>query len=202
MMAALHPGAFYHVEALEGSRYRDFFSRLIRPEDLRDDRLEGVETLLVPCRTNPARLAPRRPVLERFLARGGTLVAMGETFPDLWLPGIAFHPVPTNWWWWLAPEADLGVRLLRPEHPLLRGLSKADVCWHLHGWFDPPPGADVLLADREGRALLFVDSVNYGHGRLIATTLDPLYHHGCHFMPATTRFLDRFLPNLEAWGRR
>lgn len=29
---------------------------------------------------------------------------------------------------------------------------------------------------------------------MIVSSLDPLYHHGSHFMPATTRFLDRFIP--------
>lgn len=32
---------------------------------------------------------------------------------------------------------------------------------------------------------------------MIVTSLDPVYHHGSRFMPATTRFLDRFLPNLR-----
>ena len=35
-------------------------------------------------------------------------------------------------------------------------------------------------------------------GRLIVSTLDPFYHHGSNFMPATTRFLDGFLP----WARK
>jgi len=34
-------------------------------------------------------------------------------------------------------------------------------------------------------------------GQMILTTLDPFYHHGSHFMPATTRFLDGFLPWLR-----
>ena len=34
--------------------------------------------------------------------------------------------------------------------------------------------------------------------RLIVSTLDPFYHHGSNFMPATTKFLDGFLP----WARR
>ena len=199
MIAALHPGAFYHIESLEGARYRRFFSRLIRPESLGDDTLADVRTLLVPCRTPPARLLPHRSLLARFLARGGTLVAMGETSPHLWLRGLSFTAMPTNWWWWLTPGADLGVRIIRRDHPLMSGLSDADAAWHIHGWFEPAPGAEPLIVDAEGRALLFVDAANHGAGRLVATTLDPFYHHGSHFMPATTRFLDRFLPNLAAW---
>ena len=46
-------------------------------------------------------------------------------------------------------------------------------------------------------ALLYVDEVTTP-GRMIVTSLDPCYHHGSHFMPATTRFLAAFLPALRA----
>jgi hypothetical protein len=32
---------------------------------------------------------------------------------------------------------------------------------------------------------------------VLATTLDPCYHHGSHFMPATTHFLKGFLAWLK-----
>ncbi len=118
----------------------------------------------------------------------------------MWLPRLSLVTVPTDWWWWLTPGAELGVRIVRPDHPLMRGLGDRDASWHLHGWFAIPPGAETLIADRDGHPVLFVDEANHGAGRLVATTLDPCYHHGSHFMPATTRFLDRFLPNLAAWS--
>jgi hypothetical protein len=55
----------------------------------------------------------------------------------------------------------------------------------------------LLRDDASGRAVLYEDRVSTP-GRLIAMSLDPFYHHGCNFMPATTRFLERFLP----WLRR
>lgn len=77
-------------------------------------------------------------------------------------------------------------------------IGKPEVTWRLHGHFDPPEGAEVLATDRDGLALFYVDDVSTP-GRLVVTSLDPIYHHGSHFMPATTRFLDRFLPNLKGW---
>lgn len=50
--------------------------------------------------------------------------------------------------------------------------------------------------------MLYADGHSWRGGRLVVTSLDPFYHHGSHFMPATTRFLDRFLPNLVAWTRQ
>lgn len=127
MLAALHPGASYHCEALERPRYGGLFDRLIRPEGLDDASLAGADTLLVPCRTSPRRMAPHRDRLVAFLRGGGTLVAMGETFQDLWLPEVRLVPVETNYWWWLAAGADLGVRVVAPHHPLMAGLTTTDV---------------------------------------------------------------------------
>src|SRR5690606_1291483 len=96
------------------------------------------------------------------------------------------------------PNADLRVRVTAPAHPLMNGIGDRDVTWHLHGWFDTPEGAHVLARDGEGRAILYEDTVSTP-GRMIISSLDPMYHHGSHFMPATSRFLDRFIPNVKAY---
>ncbi len=196
-LLAVHPGAAYHIESLEGPRYRRFFRHLARPEELGGIDLAAFDTVLVPCRTPADRMMPHRRQLEAFLAGGGTVVATGESDSELWLPGIAFTPQPTNWWWWLDPKGDLGVRIADPDHPLIARLGPAGVTWHLHGTFVTAPGAEILVADTEGRAVLYIDEVTTA-GRMIITSLDPFYHHGSHFMPATTRFLDGFLPWLTA----
>ncbi|RDI32521.1 Regulator of Chromosome Condensation (RCC1) repeat protein [Rhodococcus sp. AG1013] len=50
--------------------------------------------------------------------------------------------------------------------------------------------------------MLFEDTVTTP-GRIIATTLDPTYHHGNNFMPGSTRFLYallRWLDNTGSWS--
>lgn len=192
---AVNAGTAYQIESLEGPRYRRFFDRTVRPEDLGGIDLDKYGALLVPCRTAAHRIMPYAHRLLAYLDRGGTIVAMGECHSERWLPGIKFTPVETNFWWWLESGGDLGVRIASPEHPLFRRLGPRDIAWHLHGYFDTPPGTEVLLADREGRAMLYIDEVTT-RGRMILTSLDPFFHHGHHFMPATTRFLDGFLPWL------
>ena len=194
-LIATNAGTYYQIEALEGARYRALFDDVIAPEAL-DRVLTPDDILLVSCRTPPARMTAQRERVAGHLEAGGTVVAMGESRSDLWLPNVAFTPVETNFWWWLTPGADLGVRIAAPEHPLLAGMADRDVTWHLHGWFVPPQGAQVLVTDDEGRAIAYDDRVSMP-GRMIVTSLDPIYHHGSRFMPATTRFLDRFLPNLR-----
>ena len=194
-IVAVNAGTAYQIESLEGPRYCHFFDRLIRPEALGDIDLDEYGALLVPCRTAAHRIMPHKERLLAYLDRGGTVVAMGECHSELWLPGISFAAVETNFWWWLEPGGDLGVTIASPEHSLFWRLGPRDIAWHLHGYFATPPGTEVLIADREGRAVLYVDEVTTP-GRMILTSLDPFFHHGHHFMPATTRFLDGFLPWL------
>lgn len=197
-LIAASSGTYYHVEALEGPRYADHFDLVCPPERL-DEVLQTGDVLLVPCRMPPPRMIPLAPLVRSHLDAGGTVVAMGESRSDLWLDDVAFTSEPTNWWWWLEPGAKLGVRLAAPTHPLMCGQTDASLAWHLHGWFDPPPQADVLVRDGADRPILYLDESST-NGRLVVTSLDPMYHHGSHFMPATTRFLDAFLPALREWA--
>lgn len=190
---AVHPGAYYHIESFEAPRYAGLFDRLVRPEDLAAERLEDHAVVLIPCRTPADRMEPHKQQLRAYLDSGGTIIATGESESQLFLPGIKFTPQPTNFWWWLTPGADLGVRITKPEHSLFERLAQRDVTWHLHGWFDVPDGAEVLAVNGENKPILYIDEVTTS-GRMIITSLDPFFHHGSHFMPATTRFLDGFLP--------
>ncbi len=193
-LIAVSAGTYFHIQSLEGPRYRELFDLVIAPEQI-GATLSPLDVLFVPCRTPPQRMIAQRRRLAAHLAAGGTILAMGESRSDLWLPHVQFTGTDTNWWWWLTPGADLGVRIANP-HPLLDGMGDADVTWHLHGHFDPPADAQVLVQDRDGRAIAYDDRSSTA-GRMIVTSLDPCYHHGSHFMPATTRFLDKFLPNLR-----
>ncbi|WP_349369120.1 hypothetical protein [Salinarimonas sp.] len=189
-------GTHYHIETFEGDRAPLVWDVVVPPERLAEV-LHPEDTLFVPCRSPAQRLIAVAETIRAHLDGGGAVVAMGESRSDLWLPHVAFTPRPTNWWWWLEPGAELGVEVTAPDHPLLADLEPRDVIWHLHGHFDPPAGSEVLVRDAEGRALLYVDTVST-NGRMVVTSLDPCFHHGSHFMPATTRFLAGFLPALGA----
>src|SRR5262249_51191465 len=49
------------------------------------------------------------------------------------------------------------------------------------------------ISTDDGGAVLYLDRVS-SRGTMLVTSLDPLYHYGSYFMPATERFLDGFLP--------
>lgn len=199
---AIDGGTYFHKESLHGPRYRSYFERLIDLRTLQEVDLSACDVLLVTCRSHPGKLRAARGVLADFLATGGTLVAMGETQSHTWLPGVQWSYRPTNFWWWLEKGADPGYVVPEPAHPLFSYITLADATWHYHGVLTPPAGAHSLVElEKRGGTLLYEDTVSSA-GRMIVTTLDPFYHHGSHFMPATTRFLDGFLPWLATLERR
>lgn len=116
---------------------------------------------------------------EGTLAAGGTVIAMGESRSDLWALCVEFHERPTDLWWF-TPGADLSDVATAPDHTLMRGLGKAGVTWHLHGYLDPPEGAEVLATDAEGRAILYVDEVS--------TTGRSVLHKATGPVPGVARF--------------
>lgn len=203
-LTVLDGGTSYHKDAIHGPRYAACFDRVLYAPDLVEGDLDDTTVLIVPDRTDPRHLRRARTMFLRFLERGRTLVVFGETESETWLPGVAWSERPTNFWWWLEPGAVPEQQLVSPRHELFDAMPFADTVWHYHGILQPPDGAETLIAvppDPDGRdgggALLYDDRVTTA-GRLLVTTLDPFYHHGSNFMPATTRFLDGFLP----WARK
>ncbi|ERP93937.1 hypothetical protein Q669_03485 [Labrenzia sp. C1B10] len=194
-LAVLDAGTYYHHRTIYEPRYRDFFDEIIYTRDLPEADLSGVDTLLVSCRTDPSVLRPRREQIADFLASGKTVVAMGSTGHPDWLPDVNWTDTPTNFWWW-KEGGEIGLKLATPDHPLFNRLSLADVTWHYHGYFQVPDGAQSLVDVGDLGSIFYEDTVSTP-GRLLITSLDPMYHHGSHFMPATTRFLDGFLPYLK-----
>jgi len=194
-VAVVDGGTYYHAASIGDPRFRDYFDTVIPLHELGGRDLAGYTTLVLPDRTHPARLRVHRHQFLDFMAGGGFLVVFSESEAETWLPDVDATPIPTNFWWWLEPGADIGFTVAAPGHGLFRHLTREDCIWHYHMVFAPPQHADTLILDRDKRAVLYEQPV--GDGRLMLSGLDPFYHHGSNFMPATTRFLTGFLPWLR-----
>lgn len=194
-LAAVYGGSAQHHRALTVPKYAQHLTGgLIYLPELADTDLTGYRGLLIPERLHRGLLARAADRISELLDAGGTVIAFsgGEPIPEF-LPSVRWQHRPTDYWWWLEPGADLGVRLGTTEHPLLQRLTLRDCTWHYHGVLQPPDGASVLVQLTTGEALLYVDQVSTA-GTIVVSTLDPISHHGGYFMPATERFLDGFLP--------
>jgi len=196
-IAAVDGGTYFHHHTLSEPPFSTFIDRLIYIRDLPFADLSDCRALLLPCRLNAHLIAPLADLLKDYMRGGGTLVAMGETFPDRWLSGISFTPCETNFWWWIEGTRGPAPKIAAPQHPLLAGMTEAAATWHLHGHFHLTDAQQPLIDEGPG-TLMFEDVETYAPGRLVAMTLDPCYHHGSNFMPATTEFLTAFLPALKA----
>lgn len=191
-IAMLHGGSHAHLAtladpALAPYRIRPVHVRTGRPQSVRD-----VDVLVVADRLRPDLLAAWTDEIPACLERGGTVVVFGENNVGDWLPGVREQSRPTVFWWWRTGE-DHRLRTRDEQHPAWRFFAEKSVVWHYHGVLEPPDGAVSLVdlhtpdGDRDG-SILFVDETNTP-GRLLVTTMDPVYHHGSGFMPGATQLL-------------
>ena len=49
---------------------------------------------------------------------------------------------------WAMLFAGRTVAVVKPEHALFTYLTEKDCTYHLHGWYEVPEGAEVLVVDR------------------------------------------------------
>lgn len=190
---ALSGGSAPHERALGLPEHRRFLADVAYIGDLGPSSLDAFDVVLVPDRSHHESVAALAPALLEVAGRGGTLVMLGEQ-PGCWLPGMRWEHRPTNYWWWLDPQASSGLVCADPGHSLFEHLTLADATWHHHGVLHPPDGAQTVIATEDGGSIFVVDRTSTP-GVIVATTLDPVSHVGSHFMPAAARFL----PGLLAW---
>lgn len=206
-IGALDAGTYYHRAALTDPEVARRLHRSCYLPELEATDLADLDTLIVTCRMPPRRIVRGMPLLERFLAAGHTLVIMGETSPEDWWPHHRFRQLPVNFTWWRTPGGASGLEFPYPSHPLFSHVPVEHCQWHYHGGFEASPAATTVIGCREGLAVLLDDRVTCAPGRVIATGLDPFYHHGAGFMPNATRFAHGLLgwlalgaPTSSVWS--
>lgn len=114
--------------------------------------LRKASAVLVPAHADQHQLDGARPVLEHFLATGGTIVVRGEIrhpfLPDL----RPFEPLT------LTSPSELTVRI-EARHPIWAGVEPEDLTFqggvaggYGRGENPPPRGASILTTAGRGRA--------------------------------------------------
>jgi hypothetical protein len=193
-IAVIYSGNASHHRTFTEPRYKQYIDSLIYLPEFLNTSLEGVEVLFVPSQLNEKLLMQAKEKIIDFAQAGGIVVAFGPQ-PWKWLPNQKWEERETNFWWWLEKDAESGLVLAEPTYDLFNYITLEDATWHQHGVFWPVEGAQKLITTEDGGAVMYVDKVST-NGTWIITTLDPDYHFGSYFMPATERFLDGFIPWL------
>ena len=195
-LMVVYDGTPFQHRSLNEPKYRRHIDDIVYLLDLPAVDLKQFDAIVLPDRLHPEKMLENKPRLDEYLDHGGTVIAFGEQQVPL-LPGVTWEYRPTNFWWWLDPNASSGLEIAKPEHSLFGYLTLDDCTWHQHGVFFPPSGAEKLITHQDGGTVMYMDRVS-SNGRLLMTTLDPTYHYGSYFMPATERFLDGGLPGVRA----
>ncbi|MEK4627321.1 MAG: hypothetical protein ABS944_15705 [Solibacillus sp.] len=195
-IAVLYSGHAPHYVTFHEPKFNQYLEKIIYLPHFEEQNLEDMDVLVVPSQLHNKYLLAAAPIIRRFADNGGVVVAFGPQ-PWNWIPNQNWETRPTNFWWWLEPNADSGLRMVGADYPLFRdGHLTIEACtWHQHGVFHLQEGMQSLIDMKDGGSLLYVDKVS-SKGTWIVTTLDPDFHFGSYFMPATEMFLEGFLPWL------
>ncbi|MDR0588046.1 MAG: hypothetical protein LBG61_03605 [Burkholderiales bacterium] len=195
-IAYIDGGTYYHHDTFHDPELNPYFAANIYAPELYQTDLSSFDALYIASRQDSDDLLFNQEKILHFLDAGKTVVVAGDNAAEQWVPGAQWTDEPVNFWWWLTPGEDSGLRLAAPEHALMRTMTLQDFTWHHHGFFTPPDGAVSIINTTSGGSVFYEDTVST-KGRLFVTSLDPCYHHGSHFMPAASRLLRGFLPWLH-----
>jgi hypothetical protein len=156
--------------------------------------LRAASAILVPVHADQHQLDSVRPVLEHFLATGGTIVVCGQIHQPF-LPDLRpFEPLA------LESVEELAVRI-EAHHPIWAGVEPDDLTFrngvageYGGGANPPPPGAAVLTTVGRGRMAVDWLVEGYDGGRLLVHGGGDLWS----FADGATSAA-RLAPQLIAW---
>jgi len=169
--------------------------------ELAETDLSQYRAIVIPDFSNQEVLARNGHKFDAYLAQGGFLIAFEPCRIDKWLSIVEvpwFERKIEDWKWWMKPGGRMEAYQPEPKHPMAEAIPMADMSWHFFGAYRFFDGAQPILnLDHDEGCLIFDYRLPEGGGRLICSTIDPHSHSGRRFMPATTRFLNRFFPWLK-----
>lgn len=191
-IAMLHCGSHAQLATLADPALEPYGIRSVHARTGSATDLDEADVVVVADRIRPDLLTAWAAALIARAESGATLVVLGENQVGSWLPGVREQTRPTIFWWWRTGE-DSRIRRTVTDHPASSWFSDKALAWHYHGVLEAPEGAASLVdlhtpdGDVDG-SLLYIDEVSCP-GRLLVTTMDPVYHHGSGFMPGATQLL-------------
>jgi hypothetical protein len=187
-IAVIYSGHAPHYRTFHEPKYAQYIEKLIYFPEFGKTDLSAFDVLIVPSQLNSTLLLKYVDKINAFADSGKIVVALGPQ-PWEWLPGQRWEYQETNFWWWTEENPKSGLRVKNENHPFFDFFTLADCTWHQHGVYFPPEGATTLIEKEDEGAVLYIDEIST-KGTWVITTLDPDYHFGSYFMPATERFLE------------
>ena len=184
-------GVWSHYALATAPKYRDFY-RLLYVHDLDAAAVQGLDALAIPFQSNQAVLAQKQGIIYDFLRAGQKVFLEGDS-STTWLDA-QWEDRPVNNYWWVTDPANPPVANTNHAHPVYRGLSPRQACWHTHGVYTRVPASAEIIQTNAAGDIITWQTQQYG-GTLLATTLDPLVEHGVQQIT----HLDHYVDRLTEW---
>lgn len=191
----------FDAQLISYDDYADYIDDMLYLRELDRYRLDDYGAIVIPDFSDEGLLRRHADRINAYLAGGGFLIVFEPARIDRWLTAVKvtwFDRRTVDWKWWMKPGGRLEVYQPEPRHGMAEAIPLADMSWHFMGAYEFVEGATPILNIDDDEGCLMFDIRLPSGGRLIASTLDPHWHNGHRFMPATTRFLDGFYPWLSA----
>ncbi len=194
---ALHSGTYYNLASLFKGVFVKYLYKTAYLAQLKADELNDGDILLVSDSLVPRHLILHKEIFRNFLKSGRTLVVCGRNDPELWLDGVEFVDLPFDFWWWLDKNKnDIQICQDDENHELFNYIKFQNLLWHFHGGYKKLKGAKSAIKSKLNDEVSIYQECEFGGGRLILTSLDPFFHHGCYFMPNASKFGEGLLNRL------
>lgn len=188
-IAMIYNGVWSHYTMARAPKYRELYD-LLYVHDIKAGDLDGYAAVVVPFQSNQRALEELRDAMFGVLARNGKIFVEGNA---TWLDAT-WEDRPVNNYWWASDPGNPPAQDTDYSHPVYRGLTARQACWHTHGAYTAvPAGANIIQRNGAGEVITW-QSRAYG-GALLVTTLDPIVEHGVQQI----RHLDHYVDNLTEW---
>ena len=184
-------GVWSHYAVATAPKYRDLYE-LLYVHDLTAEAVENLAALAIPFQSNQRVLTEKQGIIYDFLKAGKKVFLEGDS-STAWLDA-QWEDRPVNNYWWVTDPTNPPVSATNYDHPVYRGLTPRQACWHTHGVYTRvPASAEILQTNAQGDIITWQTHA-YG-GTLLATTLDPIVEHGVQQIT----HLDNYMDRLTEW---
>lgn len=169
----IYSGISYQYFLLN-SKYKKYFEPIYIYE-LPEIELTNYDILIIPRGTDQEFLVEVKDKIIEFLNSKRVLICFGEIFRK-WLPTVK----------WNFKIEDGGPIRISKGHPIFYGIPEK-IPGHTerggritcsHGHLKPPKGVEILATTEEGKAVMYVDKINFKGILVISTALDADCHAG------------------------
>ena len=191
-IGAVYSGISYQHGVLFRDEYRNIMNILPICEFGKIDLLE-YDILIFPRGTDQEVVYAERKKIGRFLESKGILISFGEVTKE-WIPGCLWDGV--------VPEDDGPLSIIEKAHPIFKDLKDEDLHWHkgatgwcCHGHFIAHPSSEILVTNKIGYPMVYIDRQSTKGIILIAGQLDAF----CHIY-AGIRGAEIFFENVLNWA--